>query len=58
MTIHPKNLCPARLTRRNRLISLSIPIWLKIVFMEVVYMKKYISSQYGRLPVLVHDFHN
>ena len=37
MTIHPKNLCPARLTSRNSLISLSIPIWLKTVFMEVVY---------------------
>ena len=36
MTIHPKNLCPARLTSRNSLISLSIPIWLKTVFMEVV----------------------
>jgi hypothetical protein len=40
MTIHPKNLCPARLTSTNTLISLSIPIWLKTVFMEVVKSEK------------------
>ncbi len=35
MTIHPKNLCPARLST-NTLISLSISIWLKTVFMEEI----------------------